>query len=68
MAQLLEAVEDTESRKSLTKIYQRLLDREPDWAGIFAYQPWIYLEGARGRELVEQAVLASDEYRRKRKL
>jgi hypothetical protein len=68
MAQLVEAVEDKESRKSLTKIYQRLLGREPDWAGIFAHQPWIYLEGARGRELVEQAVLASDEYRRKRKL
>lgn len=68
IAQLVEAVEDTEARKSLTKIYQRLLDREPDWAGIFAYQPWIYLEGARGRELVEQSVLASDEYRRRRKL
>jgi len=66
MAQLVEAVEDTEARKSLTNIYQRLLGREPDWAGIFAYQPWIYLEGARGRELVEQAVLASNEYRRKR--
>jgi hypothetical protein len=68
MAQLIEAVENTEARKSLARIYQRLLGREPDWAGIFAYQPWIYLEGARGRELVEQAVLASDEYRRRRKL
>lgn len=65
MGQLVEAVEDTEARKSLTKIYQRFLNREPDWAGIFAYQPWIYLGGARGRELVEQSVLASDEYRRR---
>lgn len=68
MAQFVEAIEDAEARKTLTQIYKRLLDREPDWAGIFAHQPLIYLAGARGRELVEQSVLASDEYRRRRNL
>lgn len=69
MAQLIEAVEgDSRARRSLKEIYQRLLSRNPDWAGIFSYQPWIHFLGRRGTELVEQAVLASAEYRKKRGL
>jgi len=66
MAQLVEAVDDRKARESLTGIYQRLLGRRPDWAGIFAYQPWIFLEGDRGKILVEQSILASEEYRKKK--
>jgi hypothetical protein len=39
-----------------------LLGRNPDGAGIFSYQAWIYLKGHQGREHVEKAILASKEY------
>ena len=64
MTRLVGVIEDKEARKTLTKTYQRLLGRKPDWAGIFSYQPWIYLKGTRGRKWVEQSILASDEYLR----
>ena len=50
---------------ALAEIYVRLLDREPDWAGIFAHQPLVFMEGFRGLAFVEQSILASAEYRRK---
>lgn len=62
MAQLTEAVEDRRAREALADIYRRLLHREPDWAGVFAYQPLIYLEASRGQALIEQSILASVEY------
>jgi len=65
IAQFAEAIDDEGSRKHLNDIYQRLLGREPDWAGILFYQPWLYLQEAKGRELVEQNVLSSPEYRMK---
>ena len=69
MGQLIEAVEDTHARAELDDIYNRLLGRRVDPIGIFAFQPFIFLLGAFGRQLVEQAVLASPEYReRKAKL
>ena len=65
IAQFSEAVDDVAARESLTSIYERLLHREADWVGILVYQPWVFLQGARGRELVEQSVLSSPEYRTK---
>lgn len=65
MAQLREAIEDEESRAAIAEMYARLLDREPDWAGIFAHQPLVFMEGFRGLAFVEQSILASAEYRRK---
>lgn len=62
MAQLTEAIEDETAREALSETYRRLLHRAPDWAGIFAYQPLIYLEASRGQALVEQSILASVEY------
>lgn len=60
--QLTTAIENVQARKSLEEIYERLLKRKPDWIGIFAYQPIIYLY-EEGKEIVEQSVLASPEYR-----
>jgi TIR domain len=65
IAQFSEAVDDVAARESLTDIYERLLHREADWVGILVHQPWVFLQGARGRELVEQSVLSSPEYRTK---
>ena len=66
MAQLSEAIEDKWAREELKKIYQKLLDREPDWVAIFAFQSWIFILRARGIEIVEQGILASPEYRKKK--
>jgi hypothetical protein len=66
MGQLIEAIEDIHARAELDDIYGRLLGRRADPVGIFAYQPFIFLLGAFGRELVEQAVLASPEYRERK--
>lgn len=63
MGQLIEAIEDNPSRQELDEIYGRLLGRQADPVGIFAFQPFLFLLGALGKELVEQAVLASPEYR-----
>ncbi len=66
MGQLAEAIEDRHAREELDEIYRRLLGRQADWIGIFMYQPVIFLSGPFGRQLVEQAVLASREYRERK--
>jgi hypothetical protein len=68
MAQVREAIEDDWSGKKLSEIYQRLLGRKPDWVGIFTFQPWIFLLRARGIEIIEQSILASVEYRKRKEI
>jgi hypothetical protein len=63
MAQFREAVQDADAREILAKIYKTHLEREPDGVGVIAYQPIIFLEGERGRLLVEQQIVMSSEYR-----
>ncbi len=66
MGQLIEAIEDSRARQELDEIYDRLLGRKADPIGIFAFQPFVFLLGAFGRQLVEQAVLSSQEYRERK--
>lgn len=66
MAQLVEAIEDQFARETLDGIYRRLLMRDTDWAGVFAYQPAIFFLERLGQAFVEQQVLASREYWEKR--
>jgi hypothetical protein len=63
--QLDEAITDEATRKTLSTLYARLLDRDPDSVGELTYLPYIFLLGSRGAALVEQDILASAEYRAK---